>query len=212
MANNDLMVVSNEMASVFSTLKDKDLQIQAVKFAELGRKTLANVYEQYKILATIRRRQLYLKDFENFDACALELFGLSHSQATRMCQIADTFLHGENAERFMVYTPSALVEMLPKGEEKENITLHKKQLIGLMDNATINPDDSKTDIREKVKLEIRGEKPKDKVTEKVVTTEKKGEKVARLLGDLESYAKKKKDKWLTDTVKALTKEVNALMK
>lgn len=212
MSHNELLVVSDEMSVTFESLKDDGLRQAALKFCELGKKSLQTIYEQYKVLESIDNQKLYLKDFNSFEVCAETLFGIGKAQARRMVQVSRTFLHGENAERFKEFTPSALVEMLPKGDEKEEVTQHKRNLIGLMDNAVITPDDTKVDVREKVNEELRGKKTADKATKPEVVKPKKGEKVAKLLGDLEAYAKRKKDKQLTDIVKELVKEVNALQK
>lgn len=216
---NEIMVVSAEMETTFDGLKDAELKTEAIKFCELGRNTLKNTYEQYKVLERIQKKKLYLKDFQNgkvsdkeaYGACVQELFGISASQAYRMVQVSETFLHGENAEKFMEFTPTALLEMLPNKEERQELTAHKKELVRLIDSGAITPDDTRKDVKEIVNRDLRG---KTETTSNGVKVEKpkKGERVAKLMGDLTSYAKKKKDKYLTDLVKELQKEIESLSK
>lgn len=216
---NEIMVVSAEMMTTFDGLKDVELKTEALKFCELGKSTLRNTYEQYKVLERIQKKKLYLKDFQNgkmsdkeaYGACVHELFGISASQAYRMVQVSETFLHGEYAEKFMEFTPTALLEMLPNKEERQELTAHKKELLKLIDNGSITPDDTRKDVKEIVNRDLRG---KTETASNGVKVEKpkKGERVAKLMGDLTSYAKKKKDKYLTDLVKELQKEIEALAK
>lgn len=201
---NDLMVVSADKAEVFSGLKDKELLKVATEFQALGKKTLENTYAQFKILADIRNRKLFVKDFPTYEACTEALFGIGKAQANRMVQVAETFLNSENSAKYMEFTPSALVEMLPKGDEKKEETLHLRKLDKLIEDAVITPDDTKIEIREAVNEKLRG-KTKEKAE---VVKAKKGEEVAKLLGDLTAYAKKKKDKYLETLVKELTKAIN----
>ena len=214
---NELMIVSAEMVTTFDKLKDEGLKEEALKFCEYGKSTLNNTYEQYKVLERIQKKKLYLKDYqtgkisdkEAYGACVHDLFGISASQAYRMVQVSETFLHGENAEKFMEFTPTALLEMLPKGDEKLEVTAHKKGLLNLIEEGAITPDDSRKDVKEIVNRDLRGKTENDTVR---VERPKKGEKVAKLMGDLSSYAKRKKDKYLTDLVKELQKEIEALAK
>jgi len=216
---NELMVVSAEMMTTFDGLKDGELKAEALKFCELGRNTLKNTYEQYKVLERIQKKKLYLKDFQNgkmsdkeaYGACVQELFGISASQAYRMVQVSETFLHGENSEKFMEFTPTALLEMLPNKEERQELTAHKRELVKLIDNGAITPDDTRKDVKEIVNRDLRG-KTETTSTGVKVEKPKKGERVAKLMGDLTAYAKKKKDKYLTDLVKELQKEIEALAK
>lgn len=220
---NELMVVSAEMVTTFDGLKDAELKSEALKFCELGRNTLRNTYEQYKVLERIQKKKLYLKDFEidkstkkkctekeAYAACVQELFGISASQAYKMVQVSETFLHGENSEKFMEFTPTALLEMLPNKEERKELTAHKKELVKLIDNGSITPDDTRKDVKEIVNRDLRGKTE----TEVRIERPKKGERLAKIMGDLTSYVrtKKKSDKYLNDLVKELQKEIEVLTK
>lgn len=201
-------------------LKSKELRDVSMQIIELGRKTTENTLKQFKLMQKVYEEELYMKDFfkdgkdgkkKAFGDYAKKVFGLETSTAYKMVQVAQTFLAGAPDGKSIFcdeygndFTPSALIEMLPKKQQGNNGAVTVEEITKAVSDGTITSDDSVRDIRDTIRTKIRGiEKPESK--QEVVRSEKQDINI--LIAELKNYAKRQNDKFLLALANKMAKAV-----
>ena len=215
MANKELTALvahENEFRGMVEGLKNTTLKECVKEYHALGKNTLQNTLKQFWLVNRVADSKAWEQDFKSIVEMYDTLFGLSKSQASRMRAIAKHFIKEDghtifyNEELDLDFSPTALVEMLPKGDEKDNVPKFIEDLSKVVESGKITANDNVKSVRATVQKEMGRESDTAKRSVKP-DVERNAKTIEKLIDDLTAYAKKKNDKYLTTLASDMRKAI-----